>query len=238
MAHFGNAFVFTTDIEKFYPSIRYERVGDLFRQLGCSDRVAQMCTRLTTHDAVLSQGFCTSPILADRMLAPVDKDISRACENLNLTYTRFVDDISVSGSFDLRKSNIPDVIRRVVRCHGFKINTDKETSETSLTDGKATITNIRVLADRLDVPTAYYNGLVAQLEAHATLANGGAFTEPYMTQEQLWGKVEYVCSINPNRRRYLYKLLRNIHWPAARAQAEQIGLIVCSNVMKLVARSR
>lgn len=72
IAHQGQAFVFTTDISQFFPSIRYERVKHLFQRLDCTAKVAGLCARLVTHNARLPQGFCTSPILADAILSPVD----------------------------------------------------------------------------------------------------------------------------------------------------------------------
>lgn len=222
--HLGQSFLYTTDISQFFPTIHHERVRNLFLVLGCSRKAAGLCTRLVTHDARLAQGFSTSSILADRMLAKVDADIAEACGGLGLVYTRFVDDIAVSGGFDFGRSGVPGVIRRIVRGEGFRLNGAKE-RHGSLAAGKAAVTGVRAFDGRLDVTAAYHDELVRRLEDHAALGAGTGFAGPYCTPEQLWGRIGYACSLNPNRRRPLMALLGKIDWDIANDNARLMGLI-------------
>ena len=76
--------------------------------------------------------------------------------------------------------------------------------------------------------------MVDQLKAHEALGVGRPFTGRYMTQDQLWGKVQYVCSLNPNRRRFLFGLLRKIDWVSVRSNAEREALTVPRENVRLM----
>lgn len=220
LAHAGQTFVYTTDVSDFFPSIHYGRVAALFSRLGCSDKVAALCARLCTYNARLEQGLVTSPILADQFMRPVDEQIGKACKELGLVYTRYVDDISISGPFNFEKSGIPSLVRRILRYNGFRAKEEKEQFG-SLRDGTA-ITKLRVLGDRLDVQGSYITELERQLRDHAILGQGKLwFQGPYYTQAQLWGRVEFVSWVNPRRRGYLYGMLNKINWPKVQEEAEK-----------------
>ncbi len=228
LAHVGQNFVYTTDVSDFFPSIHYERVRAMFVRLGCAESVAALCTRLCTYNARLEQGLVTSPILADQMMTSVDQQIGKACQELDLIYTRYVDDISISGPFNFERSGIPGLVRRILRCNGFKAKEEKEQFG-SFSDG-TTVTKLRILGNRLDVQGSYITELERQLRDHAHLGDGKwRFTGPYYTQDQLWGRVEYVCWVNPKRRGQLYGLLNKIKWDKVREEAAK---------RKFVARTR
>jgi RNA-directed DNA polymerase len=104
--HCGSRYLFKADIANFYPSIRHVHVYRLFTdELECSPDVARLCTRICTHKHHLALGLPTSPILADQLLTGVDRRIARMCERHGLIYTRYVDDIFISGPYDLRRSS-------------------------------------------------------------------------------------------------------------------------------------
>jgi RNA-directed DNA polymerase len=123
--HAQQAFVYTADVAGFFPSIHHERIRNLFTELGCSLPVARTLTRLCTFDYSLAQGFPTSPLLADLIIRPVDYRIGKLCEGLGLTYTRFIDDITISAPFDLENSGIPSTIHTILRVNGFRQHEEK-----------------------------------------------------------------------------------------------------------------
>jgi RNA-directed DNA polymerase len=233
--HLEQAFLFTVDICNFYPSVHWHRVFDLFLRLGCSPRVAHLCTRLCTYRHRLAQGLTTSPILADCLLRPVDDRVANACRSTNppLVYTRFVDDITISGSFDLGRSGLPVLVRRVLSENGFAVNVDKYQFG-RVADG-ATVTNIRFPNGHPDVQRAYCDEVARQLEDAASLGRGGPFDGPYYTEAQIWGRVRFICWVNPRRRRVLMGKLGRVDWRQVRVEAQSRGLEVVSK--KLVRQS-
>jgi RNA-directed DNA polymerase len=222
--HLESAFVFTADVSNFYPSVSYDRVYRLFwKTFECSPDVAHFCTRLCTYDYHLALGLITSPILADQIMHPVDARISRACGNAGLVYTRYVDDLTISGGYDLKKSGFPALVQRILEEHGFVLNPEKHCFG-RLQDG-IPITKIRVKRGRLDVRRKYLAEFERQLADAKRLAAGDEFDGPYFTEGQLRGRLHFVCWVNPGRRRLLLRQFNAIGWNKVREEAERRGLV-------------
>jgi RNA-directed DNA polymerase len=223
MPHVGHAFVYTADIKRFFPSIHFSRVTRLFLELGCSDEVSRLLTRICTYDYCLAQGFVTSPLLADQVFRSADDRISKLCEKLGLAYTRFVDDLSISGPFDLKKSGLAKTLATILHKTGFKINTSKSRFGT-IAEG-APILNLQLKKGRPDVAKDYYEETVRRLEDAASLGTGGAFAGPYYGHAELYGRTHYVCWVNPNRTPALRALWRRLDWGKIEEEAQRRGII-------------
>src|SRR5262249_20589174 len=124
-AHLGNTFAFVADISGFFPAISISRVYEMFCRHACRAEVARMLTRLCTFDYHLAIGLVTSPIIANEIFRPIDERIEHACRRMNLVYTRFMDDITISGKFELSDSGIHASVRNIIERHGFKLADEK-----------------------------------------------------------------------------------------------------------------
>jgi RNA-directed DNA polymerase len=225
LAHARSRFVFKTDISNFYPSVHHSRVYRLFAgEFGCSPDVARFCTRMTTFRHHLALGLITSPILADRLLLTIDQRIGAACRNANLRYTRYVDDITISGAFDLHRSGFTSLVEGVLEEHGFQVNRQKH-EYGNLNDDSIAITGVRIVDGRLDVQRDYAEELERQLADAASLALGGDFQGPYYTRDQIHGRIRFVCWISPQRKSRLLRKFRSINWDAASIEAQRKGLV-------------
>ena len=67
----------------------------------------------------LPQGAPTSPMLTNLIMIPFDYEITKILSEMNLTYTRYSDDMQISGKymFDWRK--VVEAIRETFREHGY-----------------------------------------------------------------------------------------------------------------------
>jgi RNA-directed DNA polymerase len=220
--HKRQKFVYCGDIQSFYPGIHFERVRLLFIGLGCSAEVARALTRLCTNHHRLEQGFITSPILADRIFRPADERIIRLCDKYGLVYTRYVDDITISSPFNLKRGGITKIIAGILRGSGFKLNARK--NRFGSVPGGAVILGLRLDKGRPDVTTAYYNETVRRLTDMAALGNGMAFQGPFWTRNELFGRVRYVCWVNPHRQKTLVPLWRSLQWDQIEAEAMRRGI--------------
>jgi RNA-directed DNA polymerase len=97
--HLGQSCVVTLDVRDFFTSVRHYIVYRMVRhELGMGRDVARLLTRLTTFRSYLPQGAPTSPSVANLVLAgPFDEPLSVEARKLGVTFTRFVDDIALSG---------------------------------------------------------------------------------------------------------------------------------------------
>lgn len=232
-AHLNSAFALVADISDFYPSVSYVRVHRLFRgPFRCSPDVSHFLTRFCTYKHHLALGLVTSPILADQIFRPIDERIAAMCRKMGLVYTRFVDDICLSGQFDLspEKAGVAGLLERIIRHYGFEMQEAKRRSG-MLSHPKMTITNLRVRNGHVDVSWEYVRELERRLEDAQRLAVDGEFSGPYFTESQLRGQVEFVRWINPFRRRELMGRFSGIDWNGVRANAAQRRLMVHKKVL-------
>jgi len=225
LPHAGAEFALATDISSFYPSIHHSRVYDLFAgPLECSPDVARLLTRLCTFDHHLALGLPTSPILADRLLESIDRRIGKACAHAGLAYTRFVDDISISGHYSLAPGScgIAGLVVRILNQHGFIVKKEKH-KYGRLQDG-FTITSLRARRGRIDVSRQYMEEMDAQLLDAQRIAGGEMPIGLYYTYPQMRGRVEFAAWINHDRRRPLMRRLRSIDWRKVQKNAIALGL--------------
>lgn len=116
-AHRGQKVVVGIDIEDFFPSVSHHAVYQVWCRLGYSPRLARMLTRLTTRNRRLPQGAPTSSLLSNLVLLDVDAQVEQLCGEYDCRYTRYVDDMTLSGN--AVRSLIPEVMLIIQRA-GFK----------------------------------------------------------------------------------------------------------------------
>lgn len=111
------------DIENFFPNISQTKVNNVFKKIGFNKENSSILTKLCTIEKSLPQGAPTSPYLASMVCSKLDKRIYIYCKRRNLTYTRYFDDISISGEKILPK-NVVD-IEKIISNSGFNCNNAK-----------------------------------------------------------------------------------------------------------------
>jgi RNA-directed DNA polymerase len=96
--HLTSTVLVTLDIRQCFPSITNVQVYRVWRELlDCSTPVARLLTQLTTFRRRLPQGAATSALLANLFIWMVDEPIRRACEELDVAYSTWIDDLAFSG---------------------------------------------------------------------------------------------------------------------------------------------
>lgn len=223
--HLKSQFVYKADISNFYPGIHDTRIYRLFNTtFGCPPAVANLCSRLCTYKHHLALGLSTSPILADQLLRTVDARIAAACRAAGWVYTRYVDDITISGGNDMEHAGIGSLIGRILSQHGFKAKKSKSVAASS---EDVAITGIRVADGHMDVAKQYAAELNRQLDDALSLTHNGPFSGPYYTYGQLVGRVRFVCWVNPRRTRSVTKKLKRLSSKKMSRNALERGLVLC-----------
>lgn len=116
--HSGNKYFFQSDIANFFGSITKEMIASSVRaavdQCAISDIETWLdrVLELVTVDGVLPPGYPTSPAISNACLYRFDKVFLSWCNDNSLTYTRYADDLIVSGaSEDLMHQACEKVIK-------------------------------------------------------------------------------------------------------------------------------
>lgn len=141
--HAGRAVVINLDLKDFFPSITFRRVKGLFASFGYGEQVATVLALLCTepprvateldgkifHIALgqrqLPQGACTSPALTNLLCRKLDRRLSGLCAKLDFAYTRYADDLTLSGDDRTSVYSLLRLVRRIVKEEGFVENQAK-----------------------------------------------------------------------------------------------------------------
>lgn len=144
--HQGNKYQFTTDLQNFYPSIKFDRVFDTFLKLGFSNHYSHWLTKITTWKFELPQGTPTSTHISNLVFLETDFKLVDLCNKNNITYTRYVDDLTFSSQENFK--HLLNNILQIVTESGFKISYRKTKYE-----GNQNITGIDVFNNFIDAPS-------------------------------------------------------------------------------------
>jgi|HubBroStandDraft_6_1064221.scaffolds.fasta_scaffold01121_2 RNA-directed DNA polymerase len=119
----SGALLVTIDIKQCFPSVTNVHVYRVWRQLlDCSTPVAKLLTQLTTFRRRLPQGAATSPLLANLFIWMVDEPIRRACAEMDVEYSTYIDDFAFSGK---RARELIQVVASTLAPHGLRLKREK-----------------------------------------------------------------------------------------------------------------
>jgi len=149
--HQGNKYKFQTDIADFFPSITTEIAINALIKQGIGIKVATLIANLCTYKNQLPQGCPTSSDLANLVFFHLaDKKIADYCEEYDITFTRYMDDLTFSAEKDFQ-DKIPKLIGFIHKT-SLKISPKKTTFRTSPT----TITGIQIKQNGIIPPPEHF----------------------------------------------------------------------------------
>lgn len=234
--HAGQPVLMRFDLRAFFPSLHRRRVAGLFRALGYPSAVAWhlacLCTTPTPPDVLatlptvdasarrwaracylephLPQGAPTSPALANLCAYGLDARLSGLAKSFGARYTRYADDLVLSGPRQLPARTLVDRVVDIVRDEGFTLNPAK----TRVVGPGAPH---RCLGLAVDVHPAVPRRERERLEAIlVNCARHGPESQnraghPHW-QEHLRGRVAWVASVNARHGARLKALYERISW--------------------------
>lgn len=207
--HSNQRCVINMDVKEFFPNVRHYMVFRMFRnELAFGKDVASLLTRLTTYRSYLPQGAPTSTAVANLLLAaPVDVPVSAEAERSGLRYSRFVDDIAISGR---NPRSLINKIARLLSSRRLPIHRSKASGRSKLRitpGGRAqAVTGLIVNSPTgLSVPKARRDKIRAAIYALRR-------TPKHELQSAIAsarGKVAYVAQFNPGAAKRLHAYLES-----------------------------
>jgi RNA-directed DNA polymerase len=154
--HQGNKFIFTTDLQDFFPSISNKQVNECLLSLGLSDHKAHWLSKLITFRYKVPQGSPTSSHIANLVFLKIDLALIALCEVNSIVYTRYVDDLTFSSQRDFRP--LLNELLKVIIEGGFNISYRK-----TKYSGIQIITGINVFNNYIDAPKRIKDAAKAEL---------------------------------------------------------------------------
>ena len=198
--HLGHSVVFKTDIKDFFPSVTINRVRLIFKRLGYSKKIAFALASLCCLDGVLPQGAATSPTISNIILKRLDARITGLAHRFELTYTRYADDLTLSGAYF--PARLVNYIDEIISDEGFTVN--KEKSRIIREGNQQIITGVSIASGNVKLPREIKREI--RKNVHCVIKNGlfahmehiGIFDPIYM--ERLIGKLYFWKSLEPDNK--------------------------------------
>ena len=136
LQHIGYNYTLTLDLKDFFDSIKVKQIEGILDDSLIKDCLIEGAPR---------QGFPTSPLIASLAFMKVDEQIISALEKLSLelTYTRYADDLIFS--FNERRDGVKILftVQQIIERNGYQLNR-KKTRLQCVRNGRIVITGIAV----------------------------------------------------------------------------------------------
>lgn len=210
--HLAKKCVLNLDIKDFFPTITKKDVFTVFKYYGYTRELSNFFAEICTLNGVLPQGAPTSPALANLKCIKLDKRLQKLSERLNVTYTRYADDITISGDYNLCK--IKDIVIDIIESEGFSINNKK--TRLLYSHQRQEVTGLIVNNDVLSVPKEYKREI--KKEIYYCKKFGPSNHQEHtgdnhsFYKEHLYGKAYYIKMIEPELGESLLQQLDEIEW--------------------------
>jgi hypothetical protein len=202
--HVGAHVLVTVDVKRFFDNVDHRAVFRTLREFGYSTEVARLLTKLITRSGLLPQGAPTSGVIANLVLArPVDLPTRVQAGTTSTKFTRFVDDIGLSG--DNPTVLIGDVARRL-SSRGLSIHRgDKLRIRPRSAPQK--ITGLNINSGRLTVPRQYRDNVRAAIHELAVVSDP---VKRVAGVRKISGRIAYIRQFQPAAARRLADQLARI----------------------------
>lgn len=206
--HVGQELVMGIDLKDFFPSIKFNRVQGFFRSIGYNEDVSTILAELCTFKWQLPQGAPTSPMLSNLIASNLDRRLTRFCEKKNLVYSRYADDITISGGKTLPRYKT--LIFRIINDEGFEINDEKLRIQGR---GSCQLITGLVVNDKVSVgrkKKRIIKSLVHNISEKGSIESN-EFNNPFF-KEMVYGLLSFTNIVDPNFAKPLLEKINSINW--------------------------
>lgn len=210
--HVGKECVINLDIENFFPSISIEKIFQVFYYYGYTKEVSYTLSRLCTYEGFLPQGSPASPCLSNIVCLKLDKRLSSISSLYSADYTRYADDITVSGN--KRLSSILPFLIEIIQDEGYKINQSKLRLQYS--HQKQVVTGLNVNGNTIKVSRKYKRQLLKDIyycQKYGVNGHQQRIGDHHnFYKEHLYGKAYFINMIEPEIGEIILNKLDQIEW--------------------------
>lgn len=204
-SHVGCKVILKLDIENFFDNINFYKVyNSCFNESLYPKKLGMLLTNLCVYNGKLPQGSPTSGYISNIVLRNFDFNIDAYCKDKNINYTRYSDDMTFSGDFDIRK--LIKFVNELLYKEGFRLNKSK--IKVVLNTTRQQVTGI-VVNEKINLSKNYkrkirqevYYVLKYGVKSHIKKRNINLSCNRYLNV--LLGKINYVLTVNPNDKEFI-----------------------------------
>ncbi|EJG2002274.1 TPA: reverse transcriptase family protein [Vibrio parahaemolyticus] len=182
--HCTASWVYSFDIKDFFPSTTRETVLSALVELGYVEESAELISQLCCLDNKLPQGAPSSPALSNLVMRRIDTELARFADENNLTYTRYADDIVLSGKEECPES-LSEAVRSAFKDTDWELNPNKEYYADVRKGQRLKVHGLLVMGEKPILTKGYRN----KLRAYNYMIENGKAKEKDLPR--LKGHIEY-----------------------------------------------
>lgn len=188
--HLGQKYIMCLDIKDFFPSIDKSRIYKVLLNRLNDDYLSYFISEISTFKDTLPQGGVTSPVLSNIVFNSQDDEIKKICNETNINYSRYADDLCFSSNYFRNLSDLQPKISKIIQDGGFKLNDDK----TRFMSGKhkKMVTGLFLNEDRLTV------GRRRKRNVRAALHNFIVKNDTDVNINEVYGMISFISDIDNN----------------------------------------
>ena len=180
--HTGKKYLIEEDVKDFFPNTSDVIVKNIWQRFfSFAPETAEILTKLTTLNGMLPQGWKTSSYLANLAFWDVESDLVDNLSNRGITYSRFMDDITVSASHKLdaaQKTHIVNAIYKMLFSRGYSPKRSKHEIVSSAEAMK--VTGLIVNSTNPSLPKSERDNIRAAVKQCENSAIESCSTEEYL----------------------------------------------------------
>lgn len=197
--HIGKRVVLKLDIKNFFDNLIYPIIKDkAFPEERYSEQNRVLLALLCVYKESLPQGAPTSPTISNIIMCEFDNAVGEWCRTKRIAYTRYCDDMTFSGDFDVRE--VKSFVKSELRKLGLFLN-DRKT--VTVRKGQKQIVTGIVVNSKLNIPKEYktkirqemYYCMKYGVDSHLEKCGITDAEDKYVLK--LLGRVNYVLSVEP-----------------------------------------
>lgn len=198
LSHVNKDIVLKLDIKNFFDSITFNQVYKYCFPLEYYPKsIGVLFTRLVTYYDFLPQGAPTSAYISNLVMRDFDEIVGKFCEERDIAYTRYSDDMTFSGLFDV--NDVIEFVEFNLKSLGFSLN--KRKIHVIGKSRKQSVTGL-VVNEKVQVSKKYRDNIRQEmyyikkfgLDEHLSKINYIGRKEDYLSS--LFGKIMFVNNIN------------------------------------------
>ncbi|UXI04689.1 reverse transcriptase family protein [Photobacterium sp. TY1-4] len=173
--HQGARWVYSVDIEDFFPAITILKISDSLETIGYSKESATLLANICSLNFRLAQGSPASPVISNLVMKDIDRQIKELADQYELQVSRYADDIVFSGK-NVFNEDISHEIESIFEASPFSLNKNKTYFSDSEKGQRLKVHGLLVKENKVTLTKGYRN----KIRAYRHMVEKGKVSEDDM----------------------------------------------------------
>ena len=211
-SHIGKHMITNIDIKDCFPNTSSEKINEALLAVGFEKTLAVLLSNICTYNNSVPQGAPSSTCIVNIVLGLIDNKFNKFCNKNDFQYTRFVDDITISGDKDLRpfKNAFTGFIESMHYPISSYVPLDR--SRRQVVTGLVVNEKIRPTSTFIQqLKTDIKSGWPGRNEMELVANDYGLSINEL--KNNIWGRISFIKSIDKKIGREIRGLMTKVIWP-------------------------